>query len=204
MTVSKTTNACRSYGTTILRGGRLIKWKGQVASLSPSLGQLVASVSPVALGRALMAGANRAATAAVLGSAGLIVTTSGVNAACTPSDPGVYTCSGAMVNGDGDIDITGTGNLLDVTVSPSTTFNVTAGDAFDLDSSAGITFTNNNSEVTIAGAVDGINAINSGTGALEITTTGTTTGTSSHGIVADNSAAGTSLKITAEDTTGTQ
>ena len=39
MTVSKTTNACHSYGTTILRGGRLIKWKGQVASLSPSLGQ---------------------------------------------------------------------------------------------------------------------------------------------------------------------
>ena len=57
MTVSKTTNACHSYGTTLLRGGRLIKWKGQVASLSPSLGQLVASVSPVALGRALMVGA---------------------------------------------------------------------------------------------------------------------------------------------------
>jgi len=87
MTVSKTTNACHSYGTTILRGGRLIKWKGQVASLSPSLGQLVASVSPVALGRALMVGANRAATAAVLGGAGLIVTTSGVSAACTPRRP---------------------------------------------------------------------------------------------------------------------
>ena len=66
MTISKTTNACHSYGTTLLRGGRLIKWKGQVASLSPSLGQLVASVSPVALGRALMVGANRAATAVAI------------------------------------------------------------------------------------------------------------------------------------------
>ena len=178
MTVSKTTNACHSYGTTILRGGRLIKWKGQVASLSPSLGQLVASVSPVALGRGLMVGASKTATAAVLGSAGLIVTTSGASAACTPGNLGVYTCSGAMGNGDGDLNTTTTTNLLDVTVSPSTTFNVTSGDAFDLDSSAGITFTNNNSEVTIAGAVDGINAYHDGTygGALSITTTGTTTG----------------------------
>ena len=178
MTVSKTTNACHSYGTTILRGGRLIKWKGQVASLSPSLGQLVASVSPVALGRGLMVGASKTATAAVLGSAGLIVTTSGASAACTPGDPGVYTCSGAMGNGDGDLNTTTTTNLLDVTVSPSTTFNVTSGDAFDLDSSAGITFTNNNSEVTISAAVDGINAYHDGTygGALSITTTGTTTG----------------------------
>ena len=83
-----------------------------------------------------------------------------------------------MGNGDGDLNTTTTTNLLDVTVSPSTTFNVTSGDAFDLDSSAGITFTNNNSEVTIAGAVDGINAYHDGTygGALSITTTGTTTG----------------------------
>ena len=206
MTVSKTTNACHSYGTTLLRGGRLIKWKGQFASLSPSLGQLIASVSPVALGRALMVGANRAATAAVLGSAGLIVTTSGASAACTFGNLGVYTCSGAMGNGDGDLNTTTTTNLLDVTVSPSTTFNVTSGDAFDLDSSAGITFTNNNSEVTIAGAVDGINAYNDGTygGALSITTTGTTTGNGTSypnsGIYAKNK--GTDLTINAATTTG--
>ncbi|MDB3962326.1 autotransporter outer membrane beta-barrel domain-containing protein [Paracoccaceae bacterium] len=206
MTVSKTTNACHSYGTTTLRGGRLIKWKGQVASLSPSLGQLVASVSPVALGRGLMVGASKTATAAVLGSAGLIVTTSGASAACTPGNLGVYTCSGAMGNGDGDLNTTTTTNLLDVTVSPSTTFNVTNGDAFDLDSSAGITFTNKYSEVTIAGAVDGINAYHDGTygGALSITTTGTTTGNgtsnSNSGIYAKNK--GTDLTINAATTTG--
>ena len=155
MTVSKTTDVSRTHGTVVLRGGRLTKWKGQAASLSPSLGQLIASVSPVALGRALMVGASKTATAAVLGSAGLIVTTSGASADCTGSG-GVYTCSGTMGDDDGDLNTTTTTNLLDVTVSPSTTFNVTSGDAFDLISNAGITFTNNNPEVTIAGAVDGI------------------------------------------------
>ena len=80
MTVSKTTDANRTHGTIVLRGGRLTKWKGKAASLSPSLGQLIASVSPVALGRALMVGASKTATAAVLGGAGLIVTTSGASA----------------------------------------------------------------------------------------------------------------------------
>ena len=183
MTISKTTEANRTYGTIVLRGGRLTKWKGQAASLSPSLGQLIASVSPVVLGRALMVGASKTATAAVLGSAGLIVTTSGASAACTGSG-GVYTCSGTMGDTDGNRDITGTTNLLDVTVSPSTTFDVTSGDAFYLDSSAGITFTSNDPDVTIAGAVDGIFARNYGTygGALSITTTGTTTGGTGHGI----------------------
>ena len=97
MTVSKTTDANRTHGTIVLRGGRLTKWKGKAASLSPSLGQLIASVSPVALGRALMVGASKTATAAVLGGAGLIVTTSGASADddCTGSD-GVYTCSGTI------------------------------------------------------------------------------------------------------------
>ena len=85
MTVSKTTDVSRTHGTVVLRGGRLTKWKGKAASLSPSLGQLIASVSPVALGRALMVGASKTATAAVLGGAGLIVTTSGASAACTGS-----------------------------------------------------------------------------------------------------------------------
>ena len=83
----------RTYGTTVLRGGRMTKWKGKAASISPSLGQLIASVSPVALGRALMLGANRTATAAVLGGVGLIVTTSGASANCTNTSDKVYVCS---------------------------------------------------------------------------------------------------------------
>ena len=106
-----------------------------------------------------------------------------------------------MVATQGDLNTTTTTNLLDVTVSPSTTFNVTSGDAFDLDSNAGITFTNNNPEVTIAGAVDGINAYNYGDGALSITTTGTTTGTSGDGICAYNDGNG-GLTINAATTTG--
>ncbi|MBT5301505.1 MAG: hypothetical protein HOL33_04960, partial [Tateyamaria sp.] len=148
MTISKTTEANRTYGTIVLRGGRLTKWKGQAASLSPSLGQLIASVSPVALGRALMVGASKTATAAVLGGAGLIVTTSGASADCTGSvvPDGVYTCSGTMGNTDGNIDITGTTNLLDVTVSPSIIFRVTTGNAFSLKGDAGITFEDKTTE----------------------------------------------------------
>ena len=67
MTATKTTKASRFYGTTILRGGRLTKWKGQAVSVSPSLGQLIASVSVFALGRALTVGASKSATAVVLG-----------------------------------------------------------------------------------------------------------------------------------------
>ena len=184
---NKTIEANRTYGSIVLRGGRMTKWKGKAASLSPSLGQLIASVSPVALGRALMVSANRTATAAVLGGAGLIVITSGASANCTLDAPGVYTCSGTMEKDYGDLSTTTTTNLLDVTVSPSTTFNVTSGDAFDLDSYAGITFTNNNSEVTIAGAVDGIQARNLRTGALSITTMGDTIGGTGDGISASNS-----------------
>ena len=43
-------------------------------------------------------------------------------------------------------------------------------------SDAGITFDNKTAGATITGADNGINARNNGTGALSITTTGTTTG----------------------------
>ena len=43
---------------------------------------------------------------------------------------------------------------------------------------------------------------NNGSGALSITTTGTTTGTNYDGIYANNSSAGTSLTINAATTTG--
>ena len=55
--------------------------------------------------------------------------------------------------------------------------------------------------MTITGAVDGINAYNYGDGALSITTTGTTTGTSGDGIYAYNDGNG-GLTINAATTTG--
>ena len=123
MTVSKTTDANRTHGTIVLRGGRLTKWKGKAASLSPSLGQLIASVSPVALGRALMVGASKTATAAVLGGAGLIVTTSGASADVYWFR-GVYTCSGTITKTQ---TLDQMADPLSVTISKGTTVNVTSG-----------------------------------------------------------------------------
>ncbi|MEO9599912.1 autotransporter outer membrane beta-barrel domain-containing protein, partial [Parasphingorhabdus sp.] len=52
----------------------------------------------------------------------------------------------------------------------------------------------------VTGSVDGIHALNEGSGVLSITATGTITGTSNDGINAYNSANGTSLSITVEGT----
>ena len=161
-----------TYATALWRGGRLTKWTGQAASLSPSLGQLIASVSVFALGRALTVGASKTATAAVFGGVGLILTTSGVSAACdeSPLGSGVHSCSG---------EINGTVAL------------ISAGDQLTITSSA-----------TITGDTDGINARNNGSGALSITTTGATTGTVDHGIEAWNDPRGTDLTIDAATTSG--
>ena len=169
MTVSKTTKAYRSHGTAILRGGRLTKWKGQAVSVSPSLGQLIASVSVFALGRALTVGASKSATAVVLGGVGLILTTSGVSADCVeePSGSNVHICSGEI---DSTVNLSNTGGL-----------KIT-------------------SSATIKASYDGIYAVNYGSGALSITTSGTTTGTVDDGIEAWNY--GTSLTIDAADTKG--
>ena len=170
MNMVKTIDPDAPYATALLRGGRLTKWKGQAASLSPSLGQLIASVSVFALGRALTVGASKSATAAVLGGVGLIITTSGVSASCVESPSHVHTCSGAI---NSTVDLSGAGDRLTIT-----------------------------SSATITGDTYGIKAENEGTGALSITTTGTTTGTSGIGIDARNSTSTTDLTINAADTTG--
>ncbi|MDC1455543.1 hypothetical protein N8338_00540, partial [Amylibacter sp.] len=187
MTPLKNAAAKSIYRTTVLRGGRMTKWKGKAASLSPSLGQLIASVSPVALGRGLMGGVSKAATAAVLGSSGLIMTTNVASANCTSTSTAVYVCSSSETETQ---KLDASGSLLNVSVDKGITFETAEGHAFELESENGITFktddpSENSSAATITGNEDGINAINNLTGALSITTTGTTTG-GDDGIYASN------------------
>ena len=179
----------------------LTKWKGKVASLSPSLGQLVASVSPIALGRALPIGANRALAAAAWGGAGLLVSVGSASAACCgrPADTRRVYLS-ALLTETTSQSLSAEGNLLDVTIDPGASFTTTAGNALDLTGDAGITFLNNNTDATITGDLSGIEALNTGSGALSITTKSTTTGSSVYGINATNS--GSSLSINAAGTTG--
>lgn len=123
-------------------------------------------------------------------------------AACVVSPVGTYTCSGAETT-------TQTINTINpsaitITTSPGFSLNTAAGDGFDIDTGAatlGLTFTDNNSS-TITGANYGIDALNSGTGALSSTTTGAVTGTSQYGIRARNTATGTDLTINTASVTG--
>jgi outer membrane autotransporter protein len=185
--------------TSVLRGGRLIKWKGKVASLSPSLEQLVTSVSPVALMQALSIGTKKAAGAAALSSAGLIVITSVANAACVEGPEAIYVCSTdetttqSLTGGDQEI--------LDVSLGSGLTFDTTnsTGAAFDLQAEGGIRFTNNYADTSISGKTVGLYLFmdspqEGNSGAITITTAGDVNG-SDAGIRAQNNGSG-ALSIT--------
>jgi outer membrane autotransporter protein len=168
----------------VLRGGRMTKWKGRAASMSPMLGQLVGSVSPLAL---------------ALGAA---ITVSGGGAAaqdiCTAAGGGVYNCAGPSTT-EQALSV-GSGSLT-VNLDDTATVDAATGDGFDLlnsGSDGGLTFTQATGGGAITGASDGISARNYGTGALAITATGTVTG-GAYGINTSHSGDG-ALAITATGT----
>ncbi|WP_296644852.1 beta strand repeat-containing protein, partial [Roseinatronobacter sp.] len=178
----------------ILRGGRMTKWKGRAASMSPSLSSLGSSVSVIALGRATAAAS--LAGVAVLISAG----TAAANCVETAPGSGVFVCSGAAIGGQ---TLNATGKVLDVDLGNGTTVSGVAGaDGFDLRGDSGIDFEQAEGGRSISGSygIDARNesAIASGAteGALTITTTGAVTGDVTHGISANNY--GTDLTIVAE------
>lgn len=106
---------------------------------------------------------------------------------------GTYLCSGVA-----GADITQTLNSASLTVTTSDPFGITAatGDALSLDSTSGLSFTDNFAS-SISGAERGIDARNFGTGALSITTSGTVTATSVDGIRANQYSSAGGLNITA-------
>jgi hypothetical protein len=121
----------------VLRGGRMTKWKGRAASMSPMLGQLVGSVSPLAL---------------ALGAA---ITVSGGGAAaqdiCTAAGGGVYNCAGPSTT-EQALSV-GSGSLT-VNLDDTATVDAATGDGFDLrkyGSDGGLTFT----QATGGGAITG-------------------------------------------------
>jgi outer membrane autotransporter protein len=212
----------------LLRGGRLTKWKGKVASIAPLMGAdlgetLVATADAVSsrlstltgrLSTRLASGASVAALSAALlvaPSVAPITLTGGAGQAmagsCAPgANAGEWTCTGAA---DPATDMPQTpqsapgGNLV---VSTDSSFGITtaASDAITLTNAVGdgsITFTDNNTSV-ITGYYNGIFAFNYGTGVLSVTSTGAATGTGyfSNGIYASND--GTDLTIASADASG--
>ncbi|MGJ8629154.1 MAG: autotransporter outer membrane beta-barrel domain-containing protein [Sulfitobacter sp.] len=176
----------RHLRSTVLHGWRLTKLKGVVVSVAPMVG---ATVAPV-----LLAGASTfAMPAGAL--AGSCTETGGVGS-------GVWTCSGPA---GADVTQTPTaapGGSVVVETAPGFGLTAAVGDAIVIVNAAGssdLTFSDNFG-ADISGANNGIYAVNSGSGALTVTSTGSVTGTNGLGVAAYNY--GTDLTVTGVDATG--
>lgn len=178
--------------TSLLRGGRMTKYKGQAASFAPALGRVLCSVSVAAVGTALVFGGGAA-----------------WGGSCVDQGGGNFTCSGPANDITPEATI-----LIDEPVSPTviTTqpgFGHSAtGDAIRVRDAGTVTFTDaHNSQITgekdgldiraddgvsitttgqVVGGDDGIFAQNINTGAMSIDVVDVT-GATGHGIFANNS-----------------
>lgn len=153
----------------------MTKWRGVVASCAPQVGGAVIA--------AMMLPAS-------------------ADAACIKVSNGNFTCNTSETLQQ---KLTSSGVPLNVNVGSGLTFNVapTNQSAFILTSNRTLTFTQAAGGGTIYGGNSGIRATSSGTGGINITTTGAVTGLKSAGIFAVNSnAAGQGITINATDVTG--
>ena len=175
------------YRAILVRGGRMTKYKGQVASYAPALGRIVSGVS-----------------AAALGAATLVIAGSALAGTCTLQSPGNFLCSGPAdpVN---DISVTVI-NGAPITVETAPGFGIepfNSANAIDLFSNSGLTFTDNNGSTVISRSNDALRTVVYGGGDLTVTTTGTLDG-ARHGIYARNYGVLSpgSLSITAANVSG--
>ena len=181
-------------GAPILRGGRLTKVAGLVASYAPALGlpgvSLLASASALAIGAGALWGA----------SAAVAVATS-----CNTSDQVNYQCNGAISQTQNLVVSTGTADL-NVFVDSSATINVASGDGIQMTQSGtgGIIFTANDGQ-SISAAASAIRAKNEGGGEVEFTITGSVSGgtaADSAGIRVENDNSGSSVNLSVASVTG--
>ncbi len=159
------------------RGGRLTKWKGQVASIAPMAIAAIVFVGTMS-GSTIMAFAG----------------------SCSEAVPGVWTCSGGVTPGDSQEEPTSAvGGAL--TVTTETGFGVTTSDDTGLylvnsNDGTDILFTDNEASV-ITGDEYGVISWNYGTGDNTVTTTGVVTGQGEQGIYAWNASTANDLTVTA-------
>ncbi len=199
----------------LLRGGRMTKFKGKVASLAPGMiAGLTANPQAdqaTGFGASLTAMAGRlkaqlgasvstmAVACAVAGPMALTATSAHAGTCTeTPAGSGAFVCLGPA-GADVTQNLTPPGGgALDVSTDPGFGITTAAGDAINLSNAVGdggITFTDLNMSA-ITGGSDGIDARNYSAGLTSITTTGVVTGTTGRGIFARNT--GTSLTIDAQ------
>ncbi|MES0828466.1 autotransporter outer membrane beta-barrel domain-containing protein [Ruegeria sp. SCP11] len=148
------------YRAIRLRGGRMTKYKGQVASYAPALGRILSGVSVAALG---------ATTLLTAGSA--------YAGSCSLEVPGIYLCSGpADPINDTSVTIIN-GAPISVETLPGFGIEpVDSANAIFLFSNLGVTFTDNNESTIISNSNDALRAAVYGGGDVTVTTTGTLSG----------------------------
>ena len=132
----------------LLSGGRMTKWKGRVASLSPHIGELSQSVSAIAFAGALF-----------FGGGSLLTPNISLAGSCSGSG-GIYSCSGAA-NSTTDVTQSISSNTLSVTTNTGFGHSVASGNGLFLYAVNGLTFTDTHAS-SITGSNDGVRVQNGG------------------------------------------
>ena len=148
----------RSPAASQLRGGRLTKLDGEVASCAPSLGR----TSSALLSSAALAG--------ILSGAFLAMTAQEAQAACTES-AGAWSCTGVVTAAQS---IKRSGSAISVNLDSGFDMDVAQGVGFTLEQSGagGIAFVQAAGGQEIVGHSGAVHATNSGAGGISITATG--------------------------------
>ena len=173
-----------------LRGGRLTKLDGEVASCAPSLGR----TSSALLSSAALAG--------ILSGAFLAMTAQEAQAACIES-AGAWTCTGVVTAAQS---IKRSDSAISVNLDSGFDMDVAQGVGFTLEQSGagGIAFVQAAGGQDIVGRIGAVHATNSGTGGISITATGKLATTSSGAVLkaVNSDASGGSVSVSVGSITG--
>ena len=173
----------RSPAASQLRGGRLTKLDGEVASCAPSLGR----TSSALLSSASLAG--------ILSGAFLAMTAQEARAACTEIS-GAWTCTGVVTAAQS---IKRSDSAISVNLDSGFDMDVAQGVGFTLEQSGagGIAFVQAAGRQEIVGRAGALHATNSGTGGISITATGKLATTSSGAVLkaVNSDASGGSVSV---------
>ena len=180
----------RSPAALLLRGGRLTKLDGEVASCAPSLGR----TSSALLSSASLAG--------ILSGAFLAMTAQEAQAVCTESS-GVWSCTGVVTAAQS---IKRSGSAISVNLDSGFDMDVAQGVGFTLEQSGagGVAFVQAAGGQEIVGRGGAVHATNSGTGGISITATGKLRNTGGGAVLkaVNSDASGGSVSVSVGSVTG--
>ena len=179
-----------SPASLLLRGGRLTKLDGEVASCAPSLGKTASALF------------SSASLAGILSGAFLAMTAQEAQAVCTESS-GVWSCTGVVTAAQS---IKRSGSAISVNLDSGFDMDVAQGVGFTLEQSGagGVAFVQAAGGQEIVGRGGAVHATNSGTGGISITATGKLRNTGGGAVLkaVNSDASGGSVSVSVGSVTG--